>query len=338
MPKGKRRAGTSGGHDQSRKKTRKVAKAKRPGPAPAAPKEVMPSAANARAAGLEKAKIAKKNDDMLGMAEGLLSITKNPHGRSYTLVENKLFLTATAELYKEAIIAEQKRYHAAQKFLEAGKEAKNADKLCGKKLKAAMKKAVPKDMSTLEVYRKCARRAACLLHMGHELADAVATEFFSSADLNMNDQKEWGWEATIIVNTSENRGKGSEEYIDDGRLLSSEVVKAIDSFVDKCHQNGKEGGGTVSARSIGLMLDEKFPDAPVTERAILYALTNFCNEGLGLKWGKVKNRKCQSDPGRLQVKQTYLRDFAAALKKEESGDYVLVYIDGNISTLSIVGC
>ena len=86
------------------------------------------------------------------------------------------------------------------------------------------------------------------------------------------------------------------------------------------------------------MLDEKFPDAPVTERAILYALTNFCNEGLGLKWGKVKNRKCQSDPGRLQVKQTYLRDFAAALKKEESGDYVLVYIDGNISTLSIVGC
>ena len=237
MPKGKRRAGTSGGHDCSRKKTRNVAKAKRPGPAPAAPKEVMPSAANARAAGLEKAKIAKKNDDMLGMAEGLLSITKNPHGRSYTLVENK-----------------------------------------------------------------------------------------------------WGWEATIIANTSENRGKGSEEYIDDGRLLSSEVVKAIDSFVDKCHQNGKEGGGTVSARSIGLMLDEKFPDAPVTERAILYALTNFCNEGLGLKWGKVKNRKCQSDPGRLQVKQTYLRDFAAALKKEESGDYVLVYIDGNISTLSIVGC
>ena len=41
----------------------------------------------------------------------------------------------------------------------------------------------------------------------------------------------------------------------------------------------------------------------------------------------MKARKCESDPERIDVKRTYLRDYAEALKKEEAGTHVIVYFD-----------
>ena len=56
-------------------------------------------------------------------------------------------------------------------------------------------------------------------------------------------------------------------------------------------------------------------------------MVHFCNAGKGYRWGNVKPRKCESDPERVDVKRTYLRDYAAALRKEDAGTHVCVYFD-----------
>ena len=136
------------------------------------------------------------------------------------------------------------------------------------------------------------------------------------------------WEANVIVNSTHDRGRGSANYIDKAKCFEPQHIKAIDAFVDKCHADGKGGGGTVTVVSISAELEKQFEDLEFSPDAVLYTLRNFCNSGEGYKWGKVKPRKCESDPERLEVKRTYMRDYSWALKKEEAGTHAIVCIDG----------
>ena len=58
-----------------------------------------------------------------------------------------------------------------------------------------------------------------------------------------------------------------------------------------------------------------------------YAMVNYCDAGDGYGWGSVKPTKCETDPDRIDVKRTYLRDYSQALKREEAGTHILVYFD-----------
>ena len=205
------------------------------------------------------------------------------------------------------------------------------------KLQKLRANAVPQDLSGC--WKSIAEVAAALVHMGKELAVEIVQEFVESAALNTSaDGKTLEWEANIIVNTTENRGKGSPNYVDDARLFKPQHIKEIDAFIDKCHADGKDGGGTVSVMSISTHLEEKFPALSFSNSAVLYALRKFCNSGEGYKWGKVKPRKCQSDPTRMEVKRSYLRDFGDALIMEDRGDYAIVYIDGVLMPVYLLMC
>ena len=155
----------------------------------------------------------------------------------------------------------------------------------------------------------CTREAAALLHYGHDNADALVKNFLE--------------DGTVLVWDTEQNGRGSENYIDNARQLGAEHLKCIDSFIDETHSNG----GTVSVAVCANVLAKAFPKLYVTDGVIRYALTHFCNAGAGYQWGEVKARKCESDPERIDVKRTYLRDYAEALKKEEAGTHVIVYFD-----------
>ena len=134
------------------------------------------------------------------------------------------------------------------------------------------------------------REAAALLHYGHDNADALVKNFLE--------------DGTVLVWDTEQNGRGSENYIDNAWQLGAEHLKCIDSFIDETHSNG----GTVSVAVCANVLAKAFPKLYVTDGVIHYALTHFCNAGAGYQWGEVKARKCESDPERIDVKRTYLRD------------------------------
>ena len=60
---------------------------------------------------------------------------------------------------------------------------------------------------------------------------------------------------------------------------------------------------------------------------VRYAMVNYCDAGGGYGWGNIKPTKCETDPDRIDVKRTYLRDYSRALKMEEQGTHILVYFD-----------
>ena len=153
------------------------------------------------------------------------------------------------------------------------------------------------------------RETAELLHYGRENADALVKNF-------LND-------GTVLVWDTEANGRGSENYIDNARLLGPEHLKCIDDYIDETHAEG----GTVSLAQCADILSKAFPKLYVSNGCIRYAMVHFCNVGGGFQWGNVKPRKCETDPDRVDVKRTYLRDYAAALKKEEAGTHVCVYFD-----------
>jgi hypothetical protein len=153
---------------------------------------------------------------------------------------------------------------------------------------------------------KLTRRANDLLRAKHENSTALVQNFLS--------------DGTVLVADSSNRGKGSPTFIDSARRLGAEELQTIDDFVQDTHNNG----GSLSVRQIADHLMEKHPALLVSSRAIRYALIHY----LGYSWGEVKLRKCETDPDRIDVKRTYLVDFARALKMQDvDKTHVCVFLD-----------
>jgi hypothetical protein len=157
--------------------------------------------------------------------------------------------------------------------------------------------------------KKLARTASYCSGFGNETGWDIARQFLD--------------DGTVLVASTENHGRGSPAYIDNARCLQPEHLKFIDEQVDKVHDEG----GSMSVAMLRDMLMAEFEGLQVTPGAVHYALVHFCNNGDGLKWGEVKSRKCETDPTRIDVKRTYLRDLAAALQKQLRGEAILVFVD-----------
>jgi hypothetical protein len=149
------------------------------------------------------------------------------------------------------------------------------------------------------------RQASDLVNQKHEVSTALVDNFLL--------------DGTVLVPDTSNRGKGSLNYVDNARILDAEQLKCIDNFITQVHREG----GSISVRQCADELLVHFPDVEVSHSAIRYAMVNF----LGYAWGEVKPRKCQSDPERIDVKRTYLVDFAKALEKQRAGTHKLVFMD-----------
>jgi hypothetical protein len=150
------------------------------------------------------------------------------------------------------------------------------------------------------------RRASDLVHLKHQNGDDLVQNFLS--------------DGTVLVYESSNRGKGSPTYVDSARLLGAAELKTIDDFITDTHNDG----GSLSVRQIADHLMEEHPAVLISNGAIRYALIHY----LGYSWGNVKLRKCESDPDRVDVKRTYLVDFARALKQQNvDKTHVCVFLD-----------
>ena len=150
------------------------------------------------------------------------------------------------------------------------------------------------------------RKASELLHLKHQNGEALWQNFLL--------------DGTVLVKDTDNRGKGSPMYIDNARLLGVAELKTIDDFITDTHSDG----GSLSVRQIGDHLLDKHPDVRISNSAIRYALIHY----LGYSWGEVKLRKCETDPDRVDVKRTYLVDFARALKQQNvDKTHVCVFLD-----------
>jgi len=167
----------------------------------------------------------------------------------------------------------------------------------------ALRREKPVPLSTV------ARDASAMLGYGHENADALWKQFLIDGSVLV-------WDGTT-------NGKGSENYVDDARKLSPEHLKFIDDFICETHA----AGGTVSVPTCADELAKSFPRLYVSEGCVRYAMVNYCDAGGGYGWGNIKPTKCETDPDRIDVKRTYLRDYSRALKMEEQGTHVLVYFD-----------
>ena len=133
----------------------------------------------------------------------------------------------------------------------------------------------------------------------------------------------------MLVHDSSNRGKGSPTYVDSARLLGAAELKTIDEFITQTHSEG----GSLSVRQIADELNSKHPAVLISNSAIRYALIHY----LGYSWGDVKLRKCQSDPDRVDVKRTYLVDFARALKMQDvDKTHVMVFLDDRVIYIRIM--
>ena len=148
-----------------------------------------------------------------------------------------------------------------------------------------------------------------MLGYGHENTDALWKQFLTDGSVLV-------WDGTT-------NGKGSENYVDDARKLGPEHLKFIDDFISETHA----AGGTVSVPTCADELAKKFARLYVSEGCVRYAMVNYCDAGDGYGWGSVKPTKCETDPDRIDVKRTYLRDYSQALKREEAGTHILVYFD-----------
>jgi hypothetical protein len=167
----------------------------------------------------------------------------------------------------------------------------------------ALRREKPVPLSTV------ARDAAVMLGYGHENADALWKQFLIDGSVLV-------WDGTT-------NGKGSENYVDDARKLGPEHLKFIDDFISETHA----AGGTVSVPTCADELAKKFARLYVSEGCVRYAMVNYCDAGDGYGWGSVKPTKCETDPDRIDVKRTYVRDYSQALKREEAGTHILVYFD-----------
>ena len=151
-----------------------------------------------------------------------------------------------------------------------------------------------------------ARHASDLLHANHHNGKALFENFLS--------------DGTVLVHDSSNRGKGSPDYVDSARLLGSAELKTMDDFITDTHNDG----GSLSVRQIADHLMEKHEQLLISNSAVRYALVHY----LGYSWGEVKLRKCESDPDRIDVKRTYLVDYARALKLQDvDKTHVCVFLD-----------
>eukprot|EP01047_Picozoa_sp_COSAG01_P026436 COSAG01_NODE_1704_length_9434_cov_159.120193_3_plen_435_part_00 len=130
-------------------------------------------------------------------------------------------------------------------------------------------------------------------------------------------------DGSVLVQQADHHGFGSPASIESARRLNTEQLRTIDQFIEAQH-----GEGTcVSMLQIRAELLKQHPEVTISEYAVRYAVTNYCNDGSGYYWGRVKPRKITSDPDRIDVKRTYLASYAAALKKEEAGTHICVYLD-----------
>ena len=130
-------------------------------------------------------------------------------------------------------------------------------------------------------------------------------------------------DGSVLVSGREAHGPGSPGCIENAHRLSSAQLKTIDNFIDEKHA----AGITVSVPQIRAQLRREHPGVIISEGAVRYAMLHFCNNGDGYHWGKVKPRKCQSDPERIDVKRTFLKEYFEALRKERAGTHVCVYLD-----------
>jgi hypothetical protein len=130
-------------------------------------------------------------------------------------------------------------------------------------------------------------------------------------------------DGTVLVNEAEHHGFGCPASIESARRLNTEQLKFIDELIEAEHASGF----CISIPEIRKKLKKQFPQVDISVSAVRYAVVTYCNDGSGYYWGKVKPRKCESDPDRIDVKRTYLKDYADAWAKEMSGTHVIVYLD-----------
>ena len=157
--------------------------------------------------------------------------------------------------------------------------------------------------------------------------DQIASNLGRKAGMNTDNAKElcrnFLDDGSVLVNEAEHHGFGSPASIESARRLNTEQLKFIDQLIEKQHGSGV----CISIPEIRKQLKKQFKDVDISVDAVRYAVVNYCNDGSGYYWGRVKPRKCQSDPERIDVKRTYLKDYATALEKERAGTHVCVYLD-----------
>jgi hypothetical protein len=292
------------------KGSRKEAAPKRSGPQPAVPpKKRMKAAAQAESA--ERARQHKERDtkDKLIFGDkskkckdpdkraGLQQTVINSRGRSRGFYENCVYLTLCCSLYKEAAAEIDSKYEPLR--LTPSHPYCSPPALRWLFLSSGMDD--PRVNETT-----VARRASELLHANHHNGKALFENFLS--------------DGTVLVHDSSHRGKGSPDYVDSARLLGRAEMKTMDDFITDTHNDG----GSLSVRQIADHLMEKHDQLLISHSAVRYALVHY----LGYSWGEVKLRKCESDPDRVDVKRTYLVDYARALKLQDvDKTHVCVFLD-----------
>jgi hypothetical protein len=294
--------GTSLGSN-GRKGMRKIkVSGKRPGPVPEEPPPKINKKAQ-KAAGMEKARLSRERKTLDGLIlgkssqdKGLAGTVRNPQGRARGYFETMVFLTLFCSLYKEAGMNIDSHTWSAT---PAALFCYMSDCVrCVHNREGIDDPRVP--------IKTVTRRASDLLRASHGNSTLVVENFLT--------------DGTVLVFDTANNGKGSVNYTDNARLLDIDQLKTIDDFIVETHQEG----GSLSVRQIGDHLQEKHPDLYISNGAIRYALIHF----LDYSWGEVKLRKCQTDPERMDVKRTYLVDYAATLKRQDEDEtHINVYLD-----------
>ena len=107
------------------------------------------------------------------------------------------------------------------------------------------------------------------------------------------------------------------------RQLKPEHVAEIELFIERNHA---DRGQSVTVASLVKHLATDRPDFKgviVSRTVVCYALHHF----LGYGWGKIKGKAIKRDPRRPDIIRQYLLDFANALKLEQDGTHILVYVD-----------
>lgn len=123
-------------------------------------------------------------------------------------------------------------------------------------------------------------------------------------------------DGSVLLSAKVFNGVGSPGHVNNAQRLSPDQLAAIDKHI----LNSK---GSMTIRRIQKYINDEFPDVTISRSAVRRAVTKF----LGYRWGITKAKKCNSDPERVKVIRTYLRDYADAIRKEEAGTHVIVYTD-----------
>ena len=232
---------------------------------------------------------------------------------------------------KERDLAKKAKVASIQKAREAKILRKNIDEMCASlRQNKGRIRTYEENCMFLHVFLKEYESAmdvqgAASVNIGEVTAAAALMTGFSrdcATELRAHFMKT----NEVLVTDSSTRGRGSPHYVDNARQITPRELLDIEAFIARCHEEGE----SVTARKIvknlqDLRTERGLEQKTITRRAVRYALHNF----LDYHFGKVKKKKCQSDPDRVLVIRTFIRDWAEKLKEEaeEDSDLILVYTD-----------